>query len=166
MAYEEYMIVANSWRFSPQFSSSLFFAMVDFDEGNEVFQSLGLNTAPVFIHYPPKSKPKAADQMDIGRVGFQAEQLAKFIAERADIHVRVFRPPNYSGTLLLAVMVGLVAMLLYFRRDNLDFLYNKTQWGVLALFIMLCMTSGQMWNHIRGPPFVHRFVFSLWNHHQ
>lgn len=32
-AHEEYQLVANSWRYSQQYSSKLFFAMVDFDEG-------------------------------------------------------------------------------------------------------------------------------------
>ncbi len=46
--------------------------------------------------------------------------------------------------------------LLYLRRNNLEFLYNKTAWGVLALVFVFAMTSGQMWNHIRGPPFVQK----------
>ena len=32
-AHEEYQMVANSWRYSQQYSNKLFFAMVDFDEG-------------------------------------------------------------------------------------------------------------------------------------
>ena len=37
-AGEEYTLVANSYRYSQQFSDRLFFAMVDFDEGPDVFQ--------------------------------------------------------------------------------------------------------------------------------
>lgn len=62
--------------------------MVDFDEGSDVFQMLRLNTAPVFIHFPPKGKPKNMDTMDIQRVGFSAEAVAKWIAERTDVQVR------------------------------------------------------------------------------
>lgn len=29
-------------------------------------------------------------------------------------------------------------------------------WGMGALFFCFAMTSGQMWNHIRGPPFLHK----------
>ena len=44
-ASEEYAIVANSYRYSQGFSDSLFFAMVDFDEGPDVFQvSFYVNT--------------------------------------------------------------------------------------------------------------------------
>lgn len=37
-AHEEFTIVANSYRYSQVYSNKLFFAMVDFDEGSEVFQ--------------------------------------------------------------------------------------------------------------------------------
>ena len=29
-------------------------------------------------------------------------------------------------------------------------------WGVICLMAIFAMTSGQMWNHMRGPPFAHR----------
>ena len=37
----------------------------------------------------------------------------------------------------------------YFRRNNLEFLLNKNTWCVVAMFFVLSMISGQMWNHIR-----------------
>ncbi|KAL4230859.1 tumor suppressor candidate 3 [Mactra antiquata] len=153
-ANDEFTIVANSWRYSQ--TNKLFFAMVDFDEGSDVFQQLKLNTAPVFMHFPPKGKPKKADTMDIHRVGFVAEQIARWVQERTDIQIRVFRPPNYSGTLALALLFSLVGGLLYMKRNNLEFLYNKTFWGIAALSVIFAMTSGQMWNHIRGPPVMHK----------
>ncbi|XP_011303974.1 tumor suppressor candidate 3 [Fopius arisanus] len=155
-ANEEFAIVANSFRYSPSFSNKLFFAVVDFDEGSDVFQMLRLTTAPVYMHFPPKGKPKAADTMDIQRLGFGAEAMVKWISERTDIQIRVFRPPNYSGTVALIMLLVLVGGFLYLRRNNLDFIYNKTMWGFGALFFTLTMVSGQMWNHIRGPPFIHK----------
>jgi len=154
-ANEEFQVVANSFRFSHVYSNKLFFAMVDFDEGLDVFQLLRLNAAPIFMHFPPKGKPKGSDTFDIQRVGFAAESMAKWIAERTDIQIRVFRPPNYSGALALVMVLIFVAGFLYMRRNNLDFLYNKTLWGVAAVFFCFAMDSGQMWNHIRGPPLVH-----------
>ena len=41
-------------RYSQFYSNKLFFGLVDFDEGGEIFQSLGLNSAPAFIHFPAK----------------------------------------------------------------------------------------------------------------
>lgn len=37
-ASDEYHLVANSYRYSQHYSNKLFFAMVDFDEGPDVFQ--------------------------------------------------------------------------------------------------------------------------------
>ena len=155
-AADEYQLVANSYRYSQLFSNKLFFAMVDFDEGPDVFQSMKLNTAPVFMHFPSKGKPKKFDSMDIQRVGFGAEAIAKWIGERTEVNIRVFRPPNYTGTMALLLLLALVGGLVYLRRNNLEFLFNKTTWCLLALFFVLSMLSGQMWNHIRGPPFVHK----------
>ena len=41
-----------------------------------------LNTAPVFIHFPAKGKPKKADTFEVHRHGFDAEVLYRFINER------------------------------------------------------------------------------------
>uniref|UniRef100_A0A336M6Y7 CSON011158 protein n=2 Tax=Culicoides sonorensis TaxID=179676 RepID=A0A336M6Y7_CULSO len=155
-AHDEYQIVANSYRYSMSYSNKLFFAMVDFDEGSDIFQALRLNTAPVFMHFPAKGKPKGSDTMDIQRVGISADVIAKWVQERTDIQIRVFRPPNYSGTIAFMLLVSFVGGFLYLRRNNLDFLQNKQMWALLAVFFCFAMISGQMWNHIRGPPFVHK----------
>ncbi|XP_076770155.1 dolichyl-diphosphooligosaccharide--protein glycosyltransferase subunit TUSC3 isoform X4 [Arvicanthis niloticus] len=132
-ANEEYQILANSWRYSSAFCNKLFFGMVDYDEGTDVFQQLNMNSAPTFMHFPSKGRPKRADTFDLQRIGFGAEQLAKWIADRTDVHIRVFRPPNYSGTIALALLVSLVGGLLYLRRNNLEFIYNKTGWAMVSL---------------------------------
>lgn len=123
---------------------------------SQVFKQMGFNSAPIFMHFPEKGKPKKGDNMDIQRMGFQAEVFAKWIQERTDVNIRVFRPPNYSGTIALLILLMLTATLLYMRRNNLEFLYNRTSWGLLAVCIVFVMMSGQMWNHIRGPPFMQR----------
>ncbi|GBP40581.1 hypothetical protein EVAR_41661_1 [Eumeta japonica] len=83
--YDEYLIVANSFRFSPAYNNKLFFGMVDFDEGSDIFQMLRLNTAPVIMHFPAKGKPKPADSMDFERAGIHAEAIAKWIQDRTDL---------------------------------------------------------------------------------
>ncbi|XP_033111383.1 tumor suppressor candidate 3-like [Anneissia japonica] len=120
------------------------------------FSALKATSAPSIIHFPVKGKPKKADTFDMQRLGFQAEQIAKWVAERTDVTIRIFRPPNHAGILLLGLALTTIAGLLYFRRNNLEFLYNKNMWAILALVVVFSMMSGQMWNHIRGPPFAHR----------
>jgi len=155
-AHDEFQIIANSWRYSQAYNPKLFFAMVDFDDGPDVFQILKLNSAPTFMHFPAKGKPKKADTLDLQRFGFAAEMVGRWVQERTDVSIQIMRPPNYSATILVILLFAFVGVLLYVRRNNLEFLYNKKAWGIGAICIILTMTSGQMWNHIRGPPMLHR----------
>lgn len=82
--------------------------------------------------------------------------IAKWVQERTDIQIRVFRPPNYSGTAAIIMLVTFLGGFLYLRRNNLEFLQNKQLWGLMAVLFTFAMVSGQMWNHIRSPPFVHK----------
>ena len=61
-ANNEFVILANSWRYSQQYSNKLFFVMVDFDEGPDVFSAVSMNLFyfPIRIHdyiipFTPKS---------------------------------------------------------------------------------------------------------------
>ena len=71
------------------------------------------------------------------------------------VQIRVLRPPNYAAPVVVLLLAMLVGGLLYMRRNNLDFLYNRTSWGLICLCIVFAFMSGQMWNHIRGPPFIY-----------
>ncbi|XP_061691414.1 magnesium transporter protein 1 isoform X4 [Syngnathoides biaculeatus] len=108
-ADEEFQVLANSWRYSSAFTNKVFFASVDFDEGSDVFQMLNMNSAPTFLHFPAKGKPRKSDTYELQVKGFAAEQLARWVADRTNVQCFV-----------------------------------------------LIMTSGQMWNHIRGPPYAHK----------
>ena len=138
-AADEFAIVANSWRYGQGFSNSLFFGLVDYDEGADIFSALGLNSAPVFLFFGERAAKstgfsiRSAEQMDIQRIGFAAETVARWVFEKTNISVRVVRPPNYTASFLLLVLFSLLSVLLYVRRNNLDFLYNKTSWALIAL---------------------------------
>lgn len=153
-ASDEYQLVASSFRYSSAFSNKVFFAMVDFDEGADVFQSLKLNSAPVFMHFPAKMKQVKADSLDISRRGFDAEQLARWVRERTNVEIRVQRPPNYSGILLSASACVTLAGFLYVMRKRLTFLYSYVVWGLSVITLICFFISGQTWNMINGPPFM------------
>ncbi|XP_050546304.1 tumor suppressor candidate 3 [Daktulosphaira vitifoliae] len=155
-ASDEFVVVANSYRYAHRLDGPLYFGIVDFDEGSDIFQTMRINTAPVFMHFPSKGKPKPLDTMDIQRLGFAAEMIAKWIQERTDVQIRIFRPPNYSSTLALSILFAICSSFLYVRRNNMDMFFNKNLWGIGAVLFCLTMISGQMWNHIRGPPLMHR----------
>uniref|UniRef100_G1QKW7 Magnesium transporter 1 n=1 Tax=Nomascus leucogenys TaxID=61853 RepID=G1QKW7_NOMLE len=117
---------------------------------------LNMNSAPTFINFPAKGKPKRGDTYELQVRGFSAEQIARWIADRTDVNIRVIRPPNYAGPLMLGLLLAVIGGLVYLRRSNMEFLFNKTGWAFAALCFVLAMTSGQMWNHIRGPPYAHK----------
>lgn len=71
--------------------------------------------------------------MDVQRVGFHAEVIAKWIGEKTDIQIRVIRPPSYSGIIIALAAMALIGSLLYVRRNNLEFLYNRTSWALVSL---------------------------------
>lgn len=167
LAADEFSIVANSWRYSAEFTpGKLFFGVVDFDvsNGGEIFGSLGLNSAPLLVFYGERERQvkvfslKSGQQMDIQRMGFSAESIGRWVGDkdRINANFRITRPSSYTNVVLVGILASLVAAILWNRRNNLGFLANKSAWGVLSLAIVLVMTSGQMWNHIRGAPFVQR----------
>ncbi|XP_065197633.1 magnesium transporter protein 1-like [Sycon ciliatum] len=152
-ASDEFYAVASSYSGSDAASNRLFFAMADFDSAQGVFQTLQLKTVPVFYHFPAKGgKKNRLDQYDMGRFGFSAESLAKWVEERTDVHFKVARPPNYM--MLIGGTVGVVAVLaiIYFKRKAVEQLISRHNCAVLSLFVILMMLSGQMWNQIRGAP--------------
>lgn len=48
-ANEEYQVLANSWRYSSAFSNKLFFTIVDYDEGADVFQQVNSAYCKTFV---------------------------------------------------------------------------------------------------------------------
>ncbi|KAK6036128.1 putative magnesium transporter protein 1 [Cooperia oncophora] len=137
-AYDEFMILANSYRYSHAELKQVYFGVVDYEEAPQIFQAMNLNTAPILYHFGPKLQgKKKPDQMDFQR-----------------FDIRILRPPNYAAPVVIVLLLALVLGLLYMKRNNLEFLYNRTSWGLVCLCITFVFLSGQMWNHIRGPPFI------------
>ncbi|GMT21043.1 hypothetical protein PFISCL1PPCAC_12340, partial [Pristionchus fissidentatus] len=153
-AYDEFFILANSYRYAHADSRSLYFAIVDYEEAPNVFQQMNLNTAPILYHFGPKlTGKKKPEQMDFQRHGFDADAMARFVHDQTEHSIRVLRPPNYAAPVIILLLAMLVLGLLYMRRNNLEFLYNRTFWATVCVGMTFVFMSGQMWNHIRGPPF-------------
>lgn len=49
---------------------------------------LNMNSAPTFLHFPSKGKPRRADTYELQVRGFAAEQLARWVADRTDVQVK------------------------------------------------------------------------------
>lgn len=48
---------------------------------------LNMNSAPTFLHFPFKGKPRRSDTYELQVRGFAAEQLARWVADRTDVQV-------------------------------------------------------------------------------
>lgn len=51
-----------------------------------------MNSAPTFINFPAKGKPKRGDTYELQVRGFAAEQLARWVADRTDVNVSTRGP--------------------------------------------------------------------------
>uniref|UniRef100_A0A915DIY9 Oligosaccharyltransferase gamma subunit n=1 Tax=Ditylenchus dipsaci TaxID=166011 RepID=A0A915DIY9_9BILA len=168
-AHEEFLILANSYRYAYLHSKSLYFAIVDYEEAPQIFQQLNLNTAPAIYHFPAKGARRNQDTMDFQRQGIDADAMAKFVLDRTEVHVNSycldesntlfeFRSGPSPTKLCRSNCCAFVdnasfGAPLHAQKQSRIF-GNRTFWGIVCLCIVLAFMSGQMWNHIRGPPFV------------
>lgn len=156
-AHEEFMTAATSFRYSAHFESKrLFFGSVDYDEGSDIFNSLNINSAPCFLYFSEKGNFKNPDELNIQRLGFGADVIARWINEKTGMSIKIVRPPNLSAPIMLGLLGFTVVGILYISRNSLSLIFNRNVWAFTAVSIVLLMTSGQMWNHIRGAPLMQR----------
>lgn len=154
-ANEQYQLLADSWRQTAQFSNSLFFTVLDYDESPDVFHSLKVNGVPIFMHFPSKGKRTRADTMELTSMDVPAEEIARWVEDRTHLQIKVIRPIDYvkivSVTTALVVVVGVLS----FLRKRLHWIVNSTSGAITVLTVIFPMISGYMWNQIRKPPNMH-----------
>lgn len=161
-AYTEYKILVNSVKRNHAKElkdKKVFFAMIDYDDASDVFHFLGLNSAPGFFHFGKKftGKVDKSDKLDLNRQGFSADKLAKFASDKTGFNggnggIKVSRPIDYTNLIIFGFFVSVVIILGYFVGFKWSWLQSNSLWAFLSICIILIMTSGQMWNHIRNPP--------------
>lgn len=155
-AHEEFVVAANSYKYSPHSQSKrIFFGSVDYDEGSEIFNSLGINSAPCFLYFNEKGNFRSPDELNIQRLGFGADVIARWITEKTGMTIKIVRPSYTTPVVMLSLCLVFLAIL-YLSRNSLSMIFNRNVWAISAVTIVLLMTSGQMWNHIRGAPLMQR----------
>ncbi|VUZ50996.1 unnamed protein product [Hymenolepis diminuta] len=154
-AAEEFFILINAFYMSKADKTRLFFAIADFDDDPKIFTSLNQNTVPVFMHFPPDSKPQKEDSYDVSRNGLNAEVLGQWITSRTGIHFKIERPPNYAGWFFVGITICVIGIIIYLRSDSFEIIFNRTTVSYTSMVIIFYMVSGQVWNSIRRPPAFH-----------
>ncbi|KAJ3372025.1 oligosaccharyl transferase subunit ost3/OST6 [Allomyces arbusculus] len=138
----------------------LHFASIDFESGREVFQRLGLQSAPNVFLYPATTGPFKLDDggapylnYDLARRGVAAETLADWLSTAINEPLPVTRPLDMTLVALGVagvIVVGVTWRLLY--RGIMALVSHRKTWGILSMALILAFTSGIMWNQIRKPP--------------
>lgn len=156
-AHEEFLVTANSYRVSQYaHSKRLYFGLVDYDEGSDIFNSLSISSAPCFLYFNEKGNFRTPDELNIQRLGFGADVITRWIAEKTGMQIKIIRPPNLFVPIILGLFCMVLAAILYMSRNSLTLIFNRNIWAFSAVALVLLMTSGQMWNHIRGAPLMQR----------
>lgn len=159
----EWDLVAKSWLKGDKVGESrLLFGSLDFEKGKDVFASLGLQTAPVVLLFPPTEGPHAASSSEPIRYDFTtgaagAESIQAWLSRHMDGRPTppVKRPFNYMRwatgiTILLGVGTALATASPYI----LPIIQNRNIWASISLVSVLLFTSGHMFNHIRKVPYI------------
>ncbi|KAM9688673.1 dolichyl-diphosphooligosaccharide--protein glycosyltransferase subunit MAGT1-like [Trichechus inunguis] len=152
-AAEEFQILANSWQQSSTFTNKIFFAMVDYDQSPEVFRMIQVVSVPNVLHFSVKRKFTSDDIYHLEGRGITAEQMAKWVAERTNVSIRIRQPTNVGVLFMFGTILVLSGGLVCLLKKKREFISNKTLWAVLGLSFVTVMTSGQMWTHIKGAPY-------------
>ncbi|OLL22232.1 Dolichyl-diphosphooligosaccharide--protein glycosyltransferase subunit 3 [Neolecta irregularis DAH-3] len=149
----EYKILARSWQKSHGGQpNNVYFSQLDLNDGKQTFRSLGVQHAPNLWIYTPR-------EADPIKYVFQpqpnAEIVAKFISSVIGDSVPIIRPFNYNklfAAILFIIATGSVIKLLWNPFMNL--VGNRNFWAILSLFSIILFISGQMFNQIRGTPYL------------
>ncbi|GAA6054604.1 hypothetical protein JCM3770_000074 [Rhodotorula araucariae] len=155
----EYAALAKQWqRAHKGDDQDHLFAYLDFQNGPEVFQRLGLQTAPTFQLYMPTEGPRASGKLgpeviDFGRTSFKAESIAAHLRTNAKLPSMDYRRPvDKSKLFKTGAFLGVGSLALWKLWPVFAIVFTRRYiWSALSLLTILFMTSGYMWTQIRHP---------------
>ncbi|ERT01876.1 oligosaccharyltransferase complex subunit gamma [Sporothrix brasiliensis 5110] len=159
----EYDLLARSWTKGDKAGESrLVFTTLDFSDGRDTFVSLGLQTAPVLLFFPPTAGPHAVSSPEPLRYDFtngagSAEVVHHWISRHLPDrpHPAIKRPINWFAWLTsITMLLGSATALFVAWPYVLPVIQNRNIWAAISLISILLFTSGHMFNHIRKVPYV------------
>ncbi|GAA5857818.1 hypothetical protein JCM8547_005991 [Rhodosporidiobolus lusitaniae] len=155
----EYAAVAKQWQHAKkEDGEEHFFAYVDFQTGPEIFQRLGLQSAPAFQLWHPTEGPRASSQLgpDGMAFGFKAEEITRYLQSKAKLPSLTFKRPVDKGEVAKTVFLTIGgAFGAYQLWPYAAIIFGRRYiWAAASIFIILFMTAGHMWTQIRRPMYV------------
>ncbi|KAI9653019.1 MAG: oligosaccharyl transferase subunit ost3/OST6 [Alyxoria varia] len=160
----EWDMLVKSWmRGDPEGDSRVVFGTLDFLDGKQTFQSLGLQTAPVLIMYHPTAGPHAKVDPSPSRFDFsngpqRAEGIHAWISRHLPSESPkppIQRPINWMRfATFTTIVLGLITLGTVAWPYVWPIISNRNLWAAVSLIAILLFTSGHMFNHIRSTPYV------------
>ncbi|KAK9447450.1 uncharacterized protein V1518DRAFT_376474 [Limtongia smithiae] len=153
----EYNLVASSWVKSHPKGDGLFFAMLDFKDGQKTFQSLGLKTAPnMWVYKASEHEGAGPIHLDVSQAVDLRSSIIRFVeSEVPGVQIKLHIPRDYSK-MIYAVLGGatLVVSLKAIYPFIKPIIESRTIWAGISLVAILMFISGHMFNNIRHTPYV------------
>ncbi|KAL3424364.1 OST3 OST6 family protein [Phlyctema vagabunda] len=159
----EWDLLSKSWvKGDKPGESRLIYGTLDFLDGKNTFQSLGLQTAPVLLFFPPTTGIHAVADKGPLRLDFtngpqSAEQIHSWISRHLPgrPHPQVKRPINWiRGIAVTTTILGTITFISVAWPYISPIIQNRNVWAAISLIAILLFTSGHMFNHIRKVPYV------------
>jgi len=159
----EWDLLSKSWtKGDKKGESRLIYGTLDFSDGKNTFQSLGLQTAPVLLLFQPTAGSHAVVDSDPLRYDFStgpqsAEQVHSWLARHLQDRPNppVSRPINWvRGIAVTTTILGTITFISVAWPYVLPVVQNRNVWAAISLIAILLFTSGHMFNHIRKVPYV------------
>ncbi|KAK9456191.1 hypothetical protein V1511DRAFT_496807 [Dipodascopsis uninucleata] len=156
----DFALVGHSWNVDHPNGDGLFFAAIDFKDGQNTFKKLQLKTAPNLWIYPPTTGDKASSdaiyRYDMLAVPDVPASIIHFIQDHVPgIQITIHRPLDYSkiGASITTLFLALGALRYLFPFIK-PIIQSKTLWAGISLVAIFMFTSGHMFNNIRHTPYV------------
>ncbi|KAL1409080.1 oligosaccharyl transferase subunit ost3/OST6 [Vanrija albida] len=149
-----YRAVADSWRRkAPRgVRDDHVFAELDFSEAGEIFQRLGLTSAPVVYFH---SKDGKTQTYDLNRSGLGLGSLHTWVKSTTPVHFDLYKPFNPIPLIITLAAVAFTGYIGYAAWDIiLPIVTSRALWGIGTIILCLVFTSGYMWNKIKNAPYV------------
>ncbi|KAG5952591.1 hypothetical protein E4U53_000467 [Claviceps sorghi] len=160
----DWELLASSWtKGDRKQESRLIFGVLDFaDDAKDIFRSLGLQTAPVLLLYPPTTGPHAVPsgepvRFDFSGVPSSPELIHAWLARNLPgrPHPELKRPINYMRwASVITFFAGVVTAAVSAAPYILPVIQNRNLWAAGSMIAILLFISGHMFNHIRKVPYV------------
>ncbi|SZF05965.1 unnamed protein product [Blumeria hordei] len=159
----EWDILSKSWtRGDRKGDSRLIFGTLDFTDGRNTFQSLGLQTAPVLLLFLPNQGTHSSANSSPLKLEFtsgshSAEQTHAWISRHLQDGPRpkIVRPLNWKRLIAASTTaLSVIAAISLAWPIIMPIIQNRNLWAALSLIAILLFTSGHMFNHIRKVPYV------------